>query len=114
MSLQDKIIYQYRQLYPNDTLRDIAGRTNIQLTRVFRLLNGKLMKLEEYEAFSNVVTTHSKKSINTEVYSKIMNEINDLFSANEINEINEYLKRKIFLKKLNPSIIDYSKYINIQ
>ena len=114
MSLQDKIIYQYRQLFPHDTLRDIAARTNIQLTRVYRLLNGKRMKLEEYEAFTSVLNKHSKKSIHFNQCTKILNEINEHFSANEVTEINEFLSRKIFIKKLSPAVIDYSKYIHIK
>ena len=52
MSLQTKILNDFRQRFPTETLREIAALTDIQLTRVFRLMNGAPMKLEEYEAFT--------------------------------------------------------------
>jgi hypothetical protein len=51
MSLQSHILSQYRHQFPRHTLREIAHVTGIQLTRVFRILNGAPMKLEEYERF---------------------------------------------------------------
>ncbi len=55
MSLQKKILQQYRVLYPHQSLRDISKKTGIQLTRVFRLFNGAPMKLNEYEVFYEFV-----------------------------------------------------------
>lgn len=38
MSLQQKTIQRYRQLFPNEPLRETSARTGIQITRVFPTL----------------------------------------------------------------------------
>lgn len=55
MSLQSRVLNEYRQKFPNHTLREISALTGIQLTRVFRLMNGAGMKLEEFEQFSEAI-----------------------------------------------------------
>lgn len=66
-NIQRETIYQYQTKYPNDTLRDIASKTGIQLTRVFRIINGYEMKLKEYLSFqksihqTQVITPHVDK-----------------------------------------------------
>ena len=52
---QKTILEQYLCLSDKPTLREISAETGIQMTRVFRLMNGSAMKLEEYEVFSNLV-----------------------------------------------------------
>lgn len=51
--LQSAIIRQYKKTYPQDKLKHISAKTNIQITRVFRILNGSEMKISEYESFLN-------------------------------------------------------------
>ena len=55
MSLQSRVLKEYRQHYPLHTLREISALTGIQLTRVFRLMNGAAMKLEEFELFNEAI-----------------------------------------------------------
>jgi len=55
MTLQASTIDQYKTVYPNDKLKDIADKTKTQITRVFRILNGAEMKLCEYERFNQVI-----------------------------------------------------------
>jgi hypothetical protein len=55
MSLQKSIIKQYKEIYPKDKLKDISHKTGIQITRIFRILNGSEMKLREYEVFEQIV-----------------------------------------------------------
>ena len=50
-NLQESILNEYKLHFPHDTLRDIAEKTDIQITRIFRLFNGSSMKLGEYETF---------------------------------------------------------------
>lgn len=61
MSLQQRIVHEYRAKFPGQTLREVSARTNIQLTRVFRLFNGAAMKLDEYERFHQLV--HGSREI---------------------------------------------------
>lgn len=58
MSLQKSIIKQYKEIYPQDKLKDISKKTGIQITRIFRIfriLNGSEMKLREYEIFEQII-----------------------------------------------------------
>lgn len=112
MSLQEKIIYQYKQLYPNDTLREISFKTNIQITRVFRLLNGKKMRLEEYESFHSAIAKKDLVSKNN-FASKIFRECLDSLPQNEIQEICDHVSRRLFIKKLQPETLNYSKYLKL-
>lgn len=54
-TLQKTIINQYQEAFPRDTLQEISRKTGIQITRVFRILNGSDMKVKEYEAFQNAI-----------------------------------------------------------
>lgn len=58
MNLQDKTLHNYKQIFPNDTLKLISHKTGIQMTRVFRLFNGSEMRLSEFIAFEQLITNH--------------------------------------------------------
>ena len=52
MGLQRQIINHYFELFgEHRTLREISAHLNIQITKVFRILNGYEMKISEYEKF---------------------------------------------------------------
>ena len=55
MSDQKTILKQYMELNCNPTLKVISEETGIQITRVFRLLNGSKMRLEEFKVFEDAV-----------------------------------------------------------
>lgn len=80
--LQDIVIRNYKQTYPQDKLKDIASKTSIQITRVFRLLNGSEMKLKEYEAFEKAIAP----------------------DKTQVQLINQF---KYCLNELDPSSIDF-------
>lgn len=61
MSLQQEIFNQYYSAYPKSTLRSIAERTGMSISRVFRLINGHEMKLKEYEKLREAVCSEQKK-----------------------------------------------------
>tara|TARA_R110002049_G_scaffold99946_2_gene243046 strand:- start:258 stop:575 length:318 start_codon:yes stop_codon:yes gene_type:complete len=55
MNLQERTLKQYMQLRDQPCLREIAEETGIQQTRVFRILNGAKMRLDEWEIFNKIV-----------------------------------------------------------
>ena len=55
MDLQKSIIADFKQTYPEVTLKKASELLGIQITRVFRLLNGHEMKLKEYEKFQSLL-----------------------------------------------------------
>ncbi len=55
MGLQSQIIQEYEFFFGKRTFQQIASHTGIQITRVFRLHNGSLMRLDEYERFRKLI-----------------------------------------------------------
>lgn len=94
MSLQQNIIKSYRTVFPDDTLREIAQRTGIQLTRVFRLLNGSPMKLSEYESFHNLIDP-AKQIADEMTPIKLLREHGHKLSSNEVSKIIQFIHRKV-------------------
>jgi hypothetical protein len=98
MNLQKKTLNRYRQIFPQDTLREVSQRTGIQITRVFRLFNGKMMKVEELEAFESAIQTQISEKPSYHSLSRSMHEALFHLPPQELNRINDYIERKIFIQ----------------
>ena len=70
MNLQQIVLKRYFDYYPKQSLREISENTNIQITRVFRLMNGSPMKLSEYESFENAIV---QKELNATTNQQFLN-----------------------------------------
>ncbi len=71
----------------------ISIDTGIQVTRVFRIMNGSKMKLNEYEIFKQRIDTKIvRKSTKTQLQN-LVSEIQKKLSQKEILEIEVLLKR---------------------
>ena len=103
MSLQNKTIQRYRLFFPEETLREVSARTGIQITRVFRLFNGKPMKLGEFEAFERVINQKMSLNPNYNRLSLLSEEATSLLTNVEAGKIADYIERKIANKKLAQS-----------
>ena len=99
MSLQDKTIQRYRLFFPQETLRQISERTGIQITRVFRLLNGKPMKLGEFEAFEGAVQMKLNENRSFGRLNSLLEEASSLLTNDELSRLADYVERKIENKK---------------
>ena len=53
--LQGLILKKYTEVHNNPTLKFISEDTGIQITRVFRIINGHEMKISEYERFESSI-----------------------------------------------------------
>lgn len=95
MSLQNRILKEYRQHYPQHTLREISHQTGIQLTRVFRLMNGSAMKLEEFESFSNAIGLKSHAVIQGGVFQRCALKAQQVLNEIELNKLTELMERHI-------------------
>jgi hypothetical protein len=94
MHLQKNVLETYQKLYGPVTIRKMADHTGIQMTRVFRLMNGHEMKLSEYEVFNHLNNLQGAKS------KKLMNLIQnaqDKLTENALSEIEEMIERKVRL-----------------
>jgi hypothetical protein len=105
MSLQNKTIQRYRLLFPQETLREVSSRTGIQITRVFRLLNGKPMKLGEFEAFERVILEKIAENPHHLRVTQALEEASSLMTNDEFGRIADYLERKISNKKYTRTYI---------
>jgi len=95
MTLQQKTLQRYRQLFPNETLREISHRTGIQITRVFRLLNGKTMKVVELEAFEKAINQKIAENPSYANLTTIVEEASCILTNEEISKVTEYISRKV-------------------
>ena len=100
MSLQKRTINTYRQLFPNETLREISLKTGIQITRVFRLMNGKTMKVSELEAFDLLINQKLASNPLSERLNSLMEEVKMSFGPEEFKKITTFIERKLHNGKL--------------
>jgi hypothetical protein len=92
MKLQNTILKQYMLLNQNPTLKKISEETGVQQTRVFRLMNGSLMKLAEYEIFHQKVK--EKMGLTNDLEALALDCFNNL-SLESIQEIENFMRRKM-------------------
>lgn len=93
-------IQRYRKTFPNDTLKTISAKTGIQLTRVFRIMNGKPMKVSELESFEKILGQRigqNQRIMEFENLAKIA--ALDL-SVRDIEIIISYIERKLENNKI--------------
>lgn len=95
MTLQQKTLHRYRQLFPNQPLREISARTGIQITRVFRLFNGKIMKVGELEAFEKAINDKMAENPNFEKLNSVIEEASTILTNDELAKVAEYIARKV-------------------
>ncbi len=96
-NLQNEILDQYMSINQNPTLKAVSLDTGIQLTRVFRLLNGSKMRLEEFEVFEKRVKAKlSEENHLVELAQRCFYTL----SKFEIEELAELMKRRVELYQL--------------
>lgn len=105
MTLQNKTLHRYRQFFPKDNLRQVSERTGIQLTRVFRLMNGKTMKVGELEAFENAIAKMISDTPNISRLSSIVDEASALLTNEELGRMAEYFERRVANKRYSRTYI---------
>ena len=97
MSDQKTILKQYMELNCNPTLKVISEDTGIQITRVFRLLNGSKMRLEEFKIFEEAVM--KKMGMDNSLVTLAKESISK-FSLMGITEMEMLFNRKLKLWRL--------------
>lgn len=92
MNLQKKILDQYFELKGEPTFKEISNDTGIQVTRVFRLYNGAVMKLSEFQIFDQKIKELMGLSVALEDLAK---ECSLKLSPTALKELEVFLLRKI-------------------
>ncbi len=95
MTLQNKTIARYRQYFPHETLRETSARTGIQITRVFRLFNGKNMKVGELEAFESAINIRMAENPAMAKLAATVEEAGAVLTNEELAKATDYLQRKV-------------------
>lgn len=101
MTLQEKTIQRYRQAFPHHALREVSAHTGIQITRVFRLFNGKVMKVGELEAFEKAIHLKMAENPSFENFSNTVKEAASILTNEELKKITEYINRKVSAKSFS-------------
>jgi hypothetical protein len=92
MFQQRKILEQYLSLLTHYTLKSISIETGIQLCRVFRLLNGSPMKLQEYEIFVKLI---NHKIGLCKGLAEMAQECTEKLSTVDIQDLAKHMERKL-------------------
>lgn len=100
MNLQEIIIKRYFEYFPKQSLREISAQTGIQITRVFRILNGSSMKLCEYEAFEEAICKIDLKSSKTELFLNLSKDCLRHLSEAKISEFMHEMSQAVKIKKI--------------
>ena len=108
MNLQQKIIQDYMEAFGCPTLRSIALDTGIHVTRVFRIIRGSRMKLDEYEIMKKKVD----EKRGGHGLTKVVSEILDKLPARELSEIEAILRRRLKTFTLRKRRIREKKLFN--
>lgn len=95
MTLQQKTLHRYRQLFPHQPLREISANTGIQITRVFRLFNGKIMKVGELEAFEKAINEKLSENPSIGKLNLVIEEAAVILTNEELSKIAEYVARRV-------------------
>jgi hypothetical protein len=113
MKLQNRVLKKYRLYFPNDTLRDVSARTNIQLTRVFRLFNGKPMKVKELEAFEEVIEQQLSTHSSYRRFQELSETAQAVFSTKDLEMMAELLERRLALCHYRTQLSSHEHETNI-
>lgn len=112
MKLEAHIIRQYKKLFPHETLRVTAEKTGIQVTRVFRLMNGRKMRVSELEAFQKVIDQKTGISKNSSRIQKLTEELMLFLDEDEFSFVLDYLERRLGNRKYSDELIANSILLN--
>ena len=93
MQLQEKILNAYQKAYEGPSLNAISIDTGIQVTRVFRIMKGSTMKLNEYEIFQHRIDKKLGQRPSATRLQKIVLEIQEKLSQKKVLEIEGLLAR---------------------
>lgn len=105
MELQQRILDQYINMAPNQTLKKMSGETGLSISRLFRLLNGRVMKLSEYETIKRVI---SHKAGDEDSWSQLIRDCQRLLSKDRLNHLEEHIRRELSYAQMIQSAKSHS------
>jgi hypothetical protein len=97
MKSQSEIIKNYKKAYPNDKLREVSKRTGINLTRVYRIFQGKEMSMGEFEIFNKLVDEKTNNRPECTRLQETVQKAIHLYPTQEIVKLINWIERKNFI-----------------
>lgn len=89
MTLQKRTLRQYMELRQNPTLKAIADETGIELTRIFRIMNGTKMRLDEWEIFNSIIVASDNE------LEKLTRDCLRELSIEQLGEVRAVMQKKL-------------------
>lgn len=110
MNLQKKVLTAFQEQYQELTFSEIARRTEIQVTRIFRIFNGHRMKIDELEKFLQVMGFSFEFNLSPEDQKLLMliQRLPTRDKKSAIKEISKKIKTAVFLE-MNSSEVLHEK-----
>jgi hypothetical protein len=97
LELQKTILTKYKKVHGPQTYKKIAEDTGINISRIFRIFNGALMKINEYEIFKKKTHPKNESEGCSEVF---INKSLLRIESKDIQYIKNLLKRKIRMNQI--------------
>lgn len=112
-TLEKEVIRRYRQVFPKDTLKSISEKTGIQITRVFRIMNGKPMKVRELEIFERILKSQCRETKKLTEIERLTKLAVSYLSVRDLDQIVQYIERKIKNEELKQQSIFINQTENL-
>lgn len=84
---QKNLINELKKIYPDYTLRDFSNKSQIQLTRIFRIFNGAELKVSEFNQLQFLLTNQKENNSQKQLF---LNVLEDAFNNLDHKIINQY------------------------
>lgn len=84
---QKNLLNELKKIYPDYTLRDFSIRSQIQLTRIFRIFNGAELKVSEYNQLQSLIRRNTENSSQKQLF---LNLVEDAFTHLDQKIIHQY------------------------
>jgi len=95
MMSQQEILDVYVTMFNKPTLKKTSELTGIQITRVFRIMNGSVMSITEYQAFYNLINAKKENSSLRALIEKGLM----LLSGDKLQQIESELVKGLAIKE---------------
>lgn len=97
METQEQLLTRFKKSYGNLRYSDIARKTGLQQTRVFRIFNGHEMKVSEYVIFKNILDVETEEF---RKFNELIDESKSRLSSSQLNKISCCVQREIEISKI--------------
>ena len=92
MNLQEQLLRKFQEVYEDPKLRIVSEITGLNLSRIFRIYQGSVMKLDEYELFLRLI---DKREKHHQKLRELISEAEIVLNKDQLECLFRELRRKI-------------------